>query len=141
MPDSSTGGGGSSRAEGGKLGRTEANGPALVQYGTSVLSVHDTIIKVSCREVNSGLSILLPVNIHSVSASLVLDTGAAVTVVSSNVYNKLPPDVRPELEKVNPSLKLEVANDELLPVLGTVTLDFKIKKDYFQWQCFYSSNT
>ncbi len=37
------------------------NGPALVQYGTSVLSVHDTIIKVSCREVNSGLSILLPV--------------------------------------------------------------------------------
>ncbi len=21
-------------------------------------------------------------------------------------------------------------------MLGTVTLDFKIKKDYFQWQCF-----
>ncbi len=57
-------------------------------------------------------------------------------MVSSNIYNKLPQDVRPELRKVNPSLKLEVATDELLPVLGTAMLDFKIKKDYFQWQCF-----
>ncbi len=101
----------------------------------SDFNVND-VIKVSCREVNSGLSILLPVNVNTVSANLVLDTGAAVTVVSSNIYNKLPQSVRPELQKVNPSLKLEVANDELLPVLGTVTLDFKIKKDYFQWQCF-----
>lgn len=90
----------------------------------------------SCREINSGLSILLPVDIHSVNAKLVLDTGAAVTVVSSNVYNKLPQNMRPELGKVSPSLKLEVANDELLPVLGTVTLDFKIRRDNFQWQCF-----
>ncbi len=67
----------------------------------SDFNVND-VIKVSCREVNSGLSILLPVNVNTVSANLVLDTGAAVTVVSSNIYNKLPQSVRPELQKVNP---------------------------------------
>ncbi len=108
----------------------------MVQKSEDVNSVNSDVIKVSCREVNSGLSTLLPVDIHAVSASLVLDTGAAVTVVSSNIYNKLPQDLRPELRTVNPSLKLEVANDELLPVLGTVTLDFKIEKDYFPWMCF-----
>ncbi|MES9883969.1 MAG: reverse transcriptase family protein, partial [Sedimenticola sp.] len=65
-----------------------------------------------------------------------MDTGAAVTVISSNVYNKLPSENRPQLMKVGPSFKLEVANDELLQVQGYVDLEFNIQKDTFHWRCF-----
>ncbi len=81
-------------------------------------SENKTVQKLTCLKVNNGFSILLPITVGKLQAKLVLDTGAAVTILSSNVYNKIPPGQRPELMKVSPSLKLEVANDELLSVLG-----------------------
>ncbi|MES9882782.1 MAG: hypothetical protein ABW185_18090 [Sedimenticola sp.] len=85
--------------------------------------------KILCREIHNGFSILLPITIENVSAKLVLDTGAAVTILSSNIYNQIPSSQRPELMKVSPSLKLEVANDELLSVMGYINLEFKIQRD------------
>ena len=43
-----------------------------------------------------------------------VDTGAVVTVLSSNVYQAMPEASRPLLRQPTESLKLEVANDELL---------------------------
>ncbi|MCG7870380.1 MAG: hypothetical protein JAY74_28925 [Candidatus Thiodiazotropha taylori] len=79
---------------------------------------------------------MLPINAFDINSRLVLDTGSAVTIISSNIYNKIPLEVRPPLRKVSPSVKLEVANDGLLHVLGEVTLDFKIQKDVFKWDVF-----
>lgn len=83
----------------------------------------------SCREINYGVSILFPIYVYDIKSRLVLDTGNAVTIISSIMYNKISLKVRPPLKKKSPSVKLEVANDGLLPVLGEVTLDFKIQKD------------
>ena len=59
-----------------------------------------------------------------------------MTIISSNVYNKIPLEQRPPLKKVPSTVKLEVANDGLLSVLGEMPLEFKIQKDIFKWDVF-----
>ena len=59
-----------------------------------------------------------------------------MTIISSNVYNKIPLEQRPLLKKVPSTVKLEVANDGLLSVLGEMSLEFKIQKDVFKWDVF-----
>ena len=86
--------------------------------------------------VRNSLSLLVPVTFGKNRARLIVDTGAAVTVISSNVYNNLPSDIRPPLDETSSALKLEVANEGLLSVLGTTTLEFKIKKETFRWTVF-----
>ncbi|MCG8033309.1 MAG: DDE-type integrase/transposase/recombinase [Candidatus Thiodiazotropha taylori] len=111
---------------------TETNGPVSV----SVNENDQSFVKLFCSEVNYGVSILLPISVNMMDYSLILDTGCAVTILSSNVYNKIPLASRPPLRKVPSSVKLEVANDGLLSVLGEVTLEFKIQKDTFKWDVF-----
>lgn len=94
------------------------------------------MIKICFNDVFSGLSILLPVKFSDVSANFIVDTGAVVTILSSNIYNSLPPDIRPPLEKIDPNFKLEVANEGYLSILGTATLSFTIHKDVFKWKFF-----
>jgi len=76
------------------------------------------------------------VNFGSTNANQIVDTGTAVTIISTNIYNNLPNDSRPPLENVKSALKLEVANEGLLSVLGTATLEFKIKKETYKWSVF-----
>ena len=111
---------------------TGTNGPVSV----SLESIDKSFVKLPCSEVNYGVSILLPVSVGNADYRLILDTGSAVTILSSNVYNKIPFENRPCLKKVPSSVKLEVANDGLLSVLGEVSLEFKIQKDTFQWDVF-----
>ena len=56
-----------------------------------------------------------------------------MTILPSNVYNKIPLVNRPCLKEVPSSVKLGVPNDRLLSVLGEVSLEFKIHKDAFQY--------
>ena len=79
---------------------------------------------------------MLPISVCNVDYRLILDTGSAVTIISSNVYNKIPLEQRPSLKKVPSTVKLEVANDELLSVLGEMPLGFKIQKYIFKWDVF-----
>ena len=62
-----------------------------------------------------------------------------MTIISSNVYNKIPLNKRPPLKKVPSTVKLEDAKVGLLSVLGEVSLEFKIQKDIFKWDVFVSS--
>ena len=78
----------------------------------------------------------MPISIENVSAEFIVDTGAAVTILSTKIFNQIPQSLKPVFKELDPRLKLEVANDGLLQVTGLVTLTFKIQKDIFTWDVF-----
>ena len=84
-----------------------------------------------CKTVSDGKSILVPADLYGDMVEFVLDTGAAVTVLSSYVYNSISADVRPVLKKPDHHLKLEVANDSLLEIEGIASFQIKIDKYYY----------
>lgn len=55
------------------------------------------ISKVNVCAVNHGVSISLPVSIGNLTSNFVLDTGACVSLISTGLYNRNPPEGRPEL--------------------------------------------
>ena len=83
--------------------------------------------------VNHGVSISLPVSIGNLTSNFVLDTGACVSLISTGLYNRIPPEGRPELQSVDKSLRLEVADDNLLSIEGVISLEFKVNRDIFSW--------
>ena len=92
--------------------------------------------KISIRTFSHGMSILLPVSAGELNSKFVFDTGACVSIISTGLYYRIPPDCRPELKAVERSLKLEVADDSLLTVEGITSLEFKVNKDIFCWDVF-----
>ena len=82
-----------------------------------------------CRSANTdGVSLIMPVKIFgTVHANLVIDTGACTTIFSTALYNRIPEDIRPILHDVDPSIRLEVANDGLLTIDGQCEFSFSNK--------------
>lgn len=91
------------------------------------------ISKLNVCMVNHGVSISLPVSVGNLTSNFVLDTGACVSLISTGLYNRIPPESRPELQPVDKTLKLEVADDNLLTIEGAVSLEFKVNRDIFSW--------
>lgn len=89
--------------------------------------------KISVCTINHGVSISLPVSIGKLTSNFVLDTGACVSLISTGLYYRIPPEDRPELRPVDKSLTLEVADDNVLPIEGAVSLEFKVHRDTFFW--------
>ena len=83
--------------------------------------------------VNHGVSISLPVAIGNLTSNFVLDTGACVSLILTGLYNRIPPEGRPELQSVDKSQRLEVADDNLFSIEGVVSLEFKVNRDIFSW--------
>ena len=54
-------------------------------------------------------------------------------MILTGLYNRIPPEGRPELQSVDKSLRLEVADDNLLSIEGVVSLEFKVNRDIFSW--------
>jgi hypothetical protein len=86
-----------------------------------------------CRTVSEGISMLLPMDVYKNSARFVVDTGAAVTVMASHIFNAISEDERPPLQQPDVQLKLEVANDSLLEIEGCAKFRFKIGKKQYEW--------
>ncbi|KAK3088259.1 hypothetical protein FSP39_016699 [Pinctada imbricata] len=78
----------------------------------------------------------LKLNFCGVNGSFVVDTGAAVTIMSLGFYYSLPSSERPELKDLESNMKFEVANDGLLDVNGIATFTFKIRNDTFKWDIY-----
>ena len=97
------------------------------------------LTKISIRTFSHGMSIVLPVLVGELNSKFVLDTGACVSIISTGLYYRIPPNSRPELRAVDRSLKLEVADDNLLTVEGITSLEFKVNKDIFCWDVFVAS--
>ena len=89
--------------------------------------------KIRFRTFSHGMSILLPVSVGELNSNFVLDTGACVSIISTGLYYRIPPDSRPEFRAVDRSLKLEVADEGLLTVEGITSLECKLNKDIFCW--------
>ena len=66
------------------------------------------------------------VNINGADSELLVDSGAAVTVISAELFDKIPADRRPQLKNYDGKIKLEAANSELITVKGKATSNFCI---------------
>ena len=86
--------------------------------------------KHSCDD---GISAFLPVTLCGIDTRFLIDTGATVTILSSKVYNKLPPGSRPALTNTSEKIKVEVADSTLVDVIGVINLIFKMNDTEFQW--------
>ena len=86
--------------------------------------------KHSCDD---GISAFLSVTLCGIDTRFLIDTGATVTILSSKVYNKLPPGSRPALTNTSEKIKVEVADSTLVDVIGVINLIFKTNDTEFQW--------
>ena len=92
--------------------------------------------EVSCLVASGGLSITLPLLLCGVETSFVIDTGASVTIVSTDTFNRIPAARRPRIQKPDKMLKLEVADSGLLPVDGIVKLSFEVGGYAYIWDMY-----
>ena len=73
-----------------------------------------------------GISAFLHVQINGAETEILVDTGAAVTVISSELFNGIPAEKRPELKPPYEELKLQTANNEHIAVQGVATIDMTV---------------
>ena len=92
--------------------------------------------EVSCLVASGGLSITLPLLLCGVETSFAIDTGASVTIVSTDTFNRIPAARRPRIQKPDKLLKLEVADSGLLPVDGIVKLSFEVGGYAYMWDMY-----
>jgi hypothetical protein len=64
-----------------------------------------------------------------------------VHTVVCTLYDKTTDAIRPELLQVNPSVRVEVTDDELLPVNvnGITVIEIQIGRDIFHWDVFVAT--
>ena len=82
---------------------------------------------------SGGLSVTLPLVLCGVETSFVVDTGASVTLVSTDTFNRIPAARRPRIQKPDETLNLEVADSGPLPVDGAVKLPVEDDGHSYVW--------
>lgn len=91
------------------------------------------ILQIGHKALKTGASMLLPLELHNVKGSFIVDTGSVVTIVSRTLYQKIPPGRRPPLKPPSEPMKLEVANEQLLDIDGVAKMKFVVGDKEFQW--------
>jgi len=94
---------------------------------------------VKCRGINLGTSVLLKTLLSDITCHFVIDTGACATIISTALFNKIADNLRPELQPVDSSIRLEVADNGLLSIDGVASVEIHIGKDVFQWDVFVAN--
>ena len=82
------------------------------------------------------MSAFVCVNINGVDCELIIDSGAAVTVISTSLWENIPILQRPELKKPGGKVRLEAANSELINVIGVAVFNITIDNLHFEWEAF-----
>ena len=82
------------------------------------------------------MSAFVYVNINGVDCELIIDSGAAVTVISTSLWENIPILQRPELKKPSGKVRLEAANSELINVIGVAVFNITIDNLHFKWEAF-----
>ena len=80
-----------------------------------------------------GMSAFLQVQMCGEHSELLVDTGAAVTIISSALFSQIPAEKRPQLKSPCKSTKLETASKELIDIDGIVTVEIVIGGQPFKW--------
>ena len=87
-----------------------------------------------------GMSAVLTTSIKGVKFKVTLDTGAALTIFSRNIFAKLPKDIQAKL-KPCPKVRLEAADGNLMQVDGIVELHLEIGKCVYPWKIYIAPIT
>ena len=65
-----------------------------------------------------------------------IDTGSAVTIISSAVFNEISSYVDYKLCPTDPNFKIEVADKAPLRIEGVVDIHFKVRNTSFHWDMY-----
>ena len=110
-------------------------------------NVNDTVAKdfeiIELRRSSDGgcgMSALLPVIVNGQNMKMLVDTGAAVTILSSKLINKLPVNMKPNITPCD-TIKLQSANGNLISVDGTAEVILQLGKSHFPWKVFVANIT
>ena len=85
---------------------------------------------------SSGHSAFIKVNVNGVDAKFLVDSGAAVTVISSKLYGSMDASLRPPLVAQLENIQLQAADNGILNVHGTVELNIVIEDETFVWNAY-----
>lgn len=77
--------------------------------------------------------VIIPGSVHTHPVEFVVDSGSALTILHSSVFEKLPADVRATLKPT--SIKAHTANGTSLSVLGTVFLPIRLHSSRCTFDC------
>ena len=83
-----------------------------------------------------GHSVAIKGKINETDANLLIDTGAAVTIISQSVYNNIHPDHRPPLIEPSDKTVLKTADESTMNVMGQATFHFDIAGKVFTWDAY-----
>lgn len=81
-------------------------------------------VSVHVGSIKGGNGIYLPVDISGYMVSALVDTGANITLLKTDIFQTRPVEERPVLEPA--TCELILANGETVPLLGTATLDITV---------------
>ena len=70
-----------------------------------------------------------------------VDSGAAVTVISRELYEQMPSELRPALNSLSENIQLQAADNGLLTVHGVINISVDIDNDIFEWTAYVADIT
>ena len=82
-----------------------------------------------------GASALLPIEINGTRTRVTVDTGAAVTIISTKLFGRIPSNVRPQLTQCE-GVNLIGADGKGIAVDGKANVEISIGKQTFQWEVY-----
>ena len=75
-------------------------------------------------------------SVNGTNADLLVDSGAAVTVISKKLYDAMPVVSRPKLETPTESIQLQTADDGLLHVYGVINITVHMNDTAYSWDAY-----
>ena len=95
------------------------------------------VVEINVRRSGAvGHSVSVKGKINETGANLLIDTGAAVTIISQSVYNNIHPDHRPPLIEPLDKTVLKTADESTMNVMGQATFHFDIAGKVFTWDAY-----
>ena len=91
------------------------------------------MIRISER---SGVSASINSVLNGAKTQLLVDSGAAATVISPKLLAAMPEETRPKLQPLSENVQLQAADSGLLTVYGEVDIDITLESDVFPWYAY-----
>ena len=83
-----------------------------------------------------GVAAYINVTLNGANASLLVDSGASVTVVSNKLYQAMPEVFKPPLRPLAENVQLQAADKGLLVVHGVIKISVNIDDETFEWDAY-----
>ena len=109
----------------------------LIVTGSSGPTPVTPVVEINVRRSGAvGHSVSVKGKINETGANLLIDTGAAVTIISQSVYNNIHPDHRPPVIEPLDKTVLKTADESTMNVMGQATFHFDIAGKVFTWDAY-----